>query len=173
MQLFLILVTCFIMLCVVHGASMNKTLETNKVAKSSTAARLLPHKTEKGTSIKFQRCEDDKKDDSGENNDNDSGLDFIPVFPQHPLFKVFGINPDEYIVYYKYKRNQDQKKYAKNNEINWQDHKENQHKPIKEQFHGKLNRPYRNTDEMDDYGLDLEEFEESPLMPILPEVSVY
>lgn len=173
MQLFLTLLTCFTLLFFVDGASINKTLTTNKVPKSSTAARILSHKTEKGKSITFQKCQDEETDDSGENSENDSGLDFIPVFPEHPLFKVFGINPEEYIVYYKYKRNQDPKKYAKNNEIDWQEHKENHHKTIKEQFNGKLNRPYRNTDEMNDDGFDLEEFEESPLMPLLPKVSVY
>lgn len=37
------------------------------------------------------------------NESSERGIDLVPVSMQHPLFKIFGINPQDYVVYYKYK----------------------------------------------------------------------
>lgn len=179
MRPFFTLVLCFSILTVINGAPSNKnsTSTVKTEIKTATTIPLVKKDTIKEEKLKKLQGYEGfgyETDDSGEKNDEDSGIDFIPVSLQHPLFKVFGINPDEYVVYYKYHRDQDHKfdPRVKFNEVDRLGRKETYHKSSKKSGN-KLKRSHRHTpilelDRIDDYDYDLEEIDEGAveLVPV-------
>lgn len=58
--------------------------------------------TQHNTNSKNERL---KAVESGE--EQSTTIQYVPVTIEHPLFKVFGIDPDEYLVFYKYRKTHD------------------------------------------------------------------
>lgn len=159
------------MLCLINGATLNKTKTSNIVTESSTATWLLPFKKNSISEEKpnkFQNCHDIDTDHVEEKSHNDYGFEFIPVSLQHPLFKVFGINPKEYVVFYKYYHDQEQQilSEVKLNEVNLPKNKEDIYKANKKLVSSKMIRPYRHIEKLDNYDFKSEDFNASPLEAI-------
>lgn len=178
MQLIFLLGSSFFMLCLVDGATLNKTKISNIVTESSTATWPVPLKKSlirEEKPNKFRNCHDIDTDHVEEKSHNDYGFEFIPVSLQHPWFKVFGINPDEYVVFYKYYHDQEQQilSEVKLNKVNLPENKEEIYKANKKWVSSKMIRPYRHIGKLDDYDFNSEELNESPVevIPVQSKVS--
>uniref|UniRef100_A0A336MD16 CSON015470 protein n=1 Tax=Culicoides sonorensis TaxID=179676 RepID=A0A336MD16_CULSO len=113
---------CLSMLILINGdpSEQNKFTKSRKISKKSSSDAWIASNSGLEPTLKPKKIKENEnllvkkliKDDFGYENDRsvenfdddhekDSGIEYIPVALHHPLFKVFGINPDDYVVYYK------------------------------------------------------------------------